>query len=179
MKAVQELDKTSFKLHANSIALAGEFAVLSQLALRGYDANMTLGRTKSVDILVSNPHTKKMYQLEVKTAIRNIHDKPIQSKFLGKAVAKWVMNKKHEQIHQPTLFYCFVLIHEKSNAFRFLIVPSRLVADYVRRSHRYWLQKDSRHRETPVRIFNIGLPGEAYDIPTPTTKYEDNWTFQE
>lgn len=33
-------------LSNNSIALAGEFAVLSQLTLYGYDANMTLGNTK-------------------------------------------------------------------------------------------------------------------------------------
>ncbi len=44
-------------INSNSVSLAGEFAVLSQLALRGYDANMTLGRTKGVDILVSNPKT--------------------------------------------------------------------------------------------------------------------------
>ena len=55
------------KINSNSISLAGEFAVLSQLALRGYDANMTLGNTKGVDILVSNPVNEKMYQLEVKT----------------------------------------------------------------------------------------------------------------
>ena len=39
----------------NSIALAGEFAVLSQLALGGYDANLTLGHTKNVDILDVRP----------------------------------------------------------------------------------------------------------------------------
>jgi hypothetical protein len=33
------------------LAVGSEFAVLSQLALRSYDANMTLGRTKSVVIL--------------------------------------------------------------------------------------------------------------------------------
>jgi len=38
------------KIPNNSVSLAGEFAVLSQLALRGYDANMTLGHTKGVDI---------------------------------------------------------------------------------------------------------------------------------
>jgi hypothetical protein len=32
-------------INSNSVSLAGEFAVLSQLALRGLDANMTLGRT--------------------------------------------------------------------------------------------------------------------------------------
>jgi hypothetical protein len=47
------------RISPNSVALAGEFAALSRLALWGYDANMTLGRTKSVDILVSNPRTNK------------------------------------------------------------------------------------------------------------------------
>jgi len=35
------------KLSKNSVSLAGEFAVLSKLALHGYDANMTLGNTKN------------------------------------------------------------------------------------------------------------------------------------
>ena len=36
----------------SQISLAGEFAVLSQLSLRGFDANLTLGNTKNVDILI-------------------------------------------------------------------------------------------------------------------------------
>ena len=34
--------------------LAGEFYVLAQLNARGYDASLTLGNTKGVDILVMN-----------------------------------------------------------------------------------------------------------------------------
>jgi hypothetical protein len=45
----------------NQVSLAGEFAVLSQLALRGFDANMTLGNTKGVDILLSHPETAKLF----------------------------------------------------------------------------------------------------------------------
>ena len=56
-----------FRTNPNSIALAGEFATLAQLALRGFDANLTLGNTKNVDILVSDPRSGKMYKLEVKT----------------------------------------------------------------------------------------------------------------
>ena len=41
------------------VSLAGEFAVLSQLALLGKDANMTLGNTKGVDISVSDPSKNK------------------------------------------------------------------------------------------------------------------------
>ena len=68
------------QLNNNSVALAGEFAVLSQLALHGYDANLTLGRTKSVDILVSHPQTGRMYKLEVKTNHRGrLYCKDIES----------------------------------------------------------------------------------------------------
>lgn len=170
--------KKRLKLNANSISLAGEFAVLSQLALRGYDASMTLGHTKHVDILVSDPKTQKMYQLEVKTGVRNINKEPAESKLFGKTVAYWIMSKKHEKITDPTLFYCFVCIHEHTNAFRFFIVPSRLVAEYVKKSHRYWLKQNKKHKDSDMRLFRIGVPKEKYRIQPPTTKYEDNWAFK-
>jgi hypothetical protein len=49
------------RIPKNSVALAGEFAALSQLAIRGYNASMTLGNTKNIDILVFDPVTKKAY----------------------------------------------------------------------------------------------------------------------
>ena len=48
------------RIPPNSVALAGEFAVLSQLTLRGYDASMTLGHTKNIDILVRHPDTGRV-----------------------------------------------------------------------------------------------------------------------
>ena len=76
------------KMTTHHIALAGEFAVLSQLALHGFDANMTLGNTKSVDILISNPRTGKMSRLEVKT---HSHNKEYKSKTAGRVVGQWRM----------------------------------------------------------------------------------------
>lgn len=166
------------KLNSNSISLAGEFSVLSQLALRGYDANMTLGHTKGVDILVSDPKTKRMYQLEVKAGIKNINKQPKNSTLFGKIVAEWIMRSKHELWSDPSLFYCFVSIHKKTSAFRFFIVPSRIVAKYVKAQHRRWLKASRKHRDNDLRQFRIGLAGEKYPIPTPTTKYEDNWGFK-
>ena len=178
MKAVRHPRRRRSNLDANSISLAGEFAVLSQLALRGYDANMTLGHTKGVDILVSDPKTKRMYQLDVKAGIKDIHQKPKKSKLLGRFIADWIMHSKHERIHSPSLFYCFVSMHQKTNAFRFFIVPSRIVARYVRAQHRYWLRATPKGRNTDMRLFRIGLPRERYPISTPTDKYEDNWGFK-
>jgi hypothetical protein len=127
------------EITSNSVALAGEFAVLSQLALRGYDANMTLGRTKSVDILVSDPRTLKMFKLEVKTNYKNRRSEPTVSKVHGKTLSGWIMDKKHERIKDPDLFYCFVNIEKQTNIFNFYIVPSRVVAKYVAEQHQHWL----------------------------------------
>lgn len=167
-------------LNNNSVALAGEFAVLSQLALRGYDANLTLGRTKSVDILVSNPQTRKMFNLEVKTNYRSSRSAGGSSRLFGKFVSAWIMNEKHEIWSDPNLFYCFVNIGQEGQAFRFFVVPSKVVSEYVKRQHKLWLdEKDTHSRENKMRTFRIGLKCEKYPIPTPTVEeYENNWEFK-
>jgi hypothetical protein len=169
-------------INTNSVSLAGEFAVLSQLALRGYDANMTLGRTKSVDILVSNPANGKMYQLEVKTNFRNTRNQLSESKVHGKTLSGWMMSEKHESIESPNLFYCFVNISKDTSVFKFYIIPSKIVAKYVKEEHAHWLKVKKREgkevKETGMRIFRIGTQTEKYPIATPTAElYENNWDF--
>lgn len=157
----------------NSVSLAGEFAVLSQLMLHGYDANMTLGRTKGVDILVSDPETKRMLKLEVKTS-RGVSSKSM----FGNIAKAWMMNSKHEKIRDPQLFYCFVSIAENDKHFRFFIVPSAVVADYVEKQHEIWMRSGSKRSTSSMRKFRIGLKSENYPLPTPTIEeYEDNWSL--
>jgi|SRR3989344_5846172 len=163
----------------NSVAIAGEFAVLSQLVLRGFDANMTLGHTKGVDILVSDPNYNKMFKVEVKTSFAS---KPSRSKLFGYTL-NWMMMEKHENIIDSNLFYCFVNIEKETNVFRFFIVPSKVVADYVAKQHKFWLQrKPNLSKEEiaiPMRQFRIGLSDDKYAIKTPLAKdYENNWNFR-
>jgi len=167
------------KIDSNSVSLAGEFAVLSQLSLRGYDANMTLGRTKSVDILISDPNTGRMLKLEVKTNFRSSRSAGGNSKLFGKYVSAWIMNEKHEAIRDPDLFYCFVNIGKDTKQFRFFIVPSEVVADYVKAQHQLWLDADEKHaRNNKMSLFRIGVKNEEYPISTPTVEqFEDNWDF--
>ncbi|TSC90376.1 MAG: hypothetical protein G01um10145_48 [Microgenomates group bacterium Gr01-1014_5] len=165
------------KINKNSVALAGEFAVLSQLALRGYDANMTLGHTKSVDILISDPIKGKMYKLEVKS---NFGGKPSRSKLFGYTL-NWMMGEKHETISEPNLYYCFVNIEKQTNIFRFFIVASEVVAEYVKVQHKYWLDRkpglSQKEIDIPMRQFRVGLE-DNYSIPTPLAKdYENKWEF--
>lgn len=165
------------KINRNSISLAGEFAVLSQLALRNYDANMTLGNTKSVDILVSDPTNNNMYKLEVKT---RFGPNESNEKLFGKTIG-WIMDKKHEEIKDPNLFYAFVHIDNKeANGFRFFIVPSAVVAKYVMEQHDYWLKQGTRpHKDSNMRKFRIGTEETGYAVPTAlASKYENNWEFK-
>jgi len=172
----------SQKRDNNQTALAGEFAVLSQLALHRCDASMTLGNTKNIDILIYNPETKKYAGMEVKTSTQK---KPINSIDFGK-IYDWPMNEKHEDIKDKDLFYCFVLIQESENKseikFRFFIVPSDKVATYVKAQHQHWKDGNprrgkTRNKQTKMRMFRLGLKGEKYtNVDTPLLEdYENKW----
>lgn len=141
---------------------------------------MTLGRTKSVDILVSNPKTGKMFKLEVKTNYKNRKSSGGVSRLFGEYVSAWIMNEKHEKLNDPDLFYCFVNISKEGGAFRFFIVPCKIVAKYVKRQHQIWLDDKPTHsRDNEMRTFRIGFEGKKYSLSTPTMeKYEDNWSFK-
>jgi hypothetical protein len=169
---MNELDK-------NTIALAGEFAVLSQLALHGYDANMSLGHTKSFDIFVSHPKTRKMFKLEVKTKYRTSPKKSTKSKLFGEVVGNWIMDRKHEGIKDPTLFYCFAIFCKPMKTFQFYIVPSKVVAKYVREEHQYFKEKRKKGKDTDIRIFRIGFRKEKdkYPIDTPLAENYNKWEF--
>ena len=171
------------KKNKNSISLAGEFAVLSQLALENYDANMTLGRTKGVDILVSDPRSQRMYRLEVKTKLRTNDKQRTESGMFGPVIGGWMMSQKHENAIDPSLFYCFVIIWQRTKESRFFIIPSKVVARYVKEEHQLWLarkeKEGKRVKDTEMRVLRIGFDDEKYEIATPSTqKYEDNWKFK-
>lgn len=162
------------------ISIAGEFAVLSQLALRGFDANMTLGNTKSVDILISNPKTGRMVRLEVKTSFGR---KPSRSNLFGH-VLYWMMSEKHETITDPNLYYCFVNIESSTSTIRYFIIPSKIVADYVKNQHVFWLKNKQNlsnyEKSIPMRQFRVGLEERGYKISTPLAKdYENSWNILE
>lgn len=179
--------KQSIKIPTNSVALAGEYAVLSQLMLRGFDAGLTLGNTKSIDILAFHPGTGRRYEIEVKTNLVTLKQDAIpKSKLFGSYITDWQMDAKHEGISSPTLFYCFVHIRREridstDYKYRFFIVPSKIVAKYVKEEHALWLKTNPDNKDTTRRLFKIGVPGETkVEIETAqAATYEDNWGFKD
>ncbi|PUA33206.1 MAG: hypothetical protein B7O98_01865 [Zestosphaera tikiterensis] len=132
------------KVDSEMISLAGEFYVVAQLFQRGFVATPTLGKTKHVDILVYHPETGRRVIIEVKTTQEETAKK--KSKLFGENY-EWIMHEKHENIVDPNLFYCFVLLRRVNELPRFFIVPSKEVAEYVKEEHKRYL----RHREDKAR----------------------------
>ena len=159
-------------MNTQDVALACEFFTLAQLALRGYIGTLTLGHTKQVDILVSNPKTRKMFRVEVKTASKG----PYKMKMFGENY-EWIMDEKHEGISDPDLYYCFVFLRSPNELPKFFIVPSEEVAKYCKREYDYWvkLPRKKEVKKTPMRTFRIGLNKESHGLSI--EKYENRWDF--
>ena len=81
---------------------------------------------------------------------------------------KWILSEKAESYYADNLFYIFVNLkggHERPD---YYIVPSKIVAQYIRSGHREWLKapgkKGQRHRDSAIRNFR-----------DPERHYLDKW----
>jgi hypothetical protein len=135
------------------IGLAGEYYVLAQLSQRGFVSALTMGHTKGIDILVSDSDYNTLYRIEVKTTSKAIHR---ESLFGDTAFYSWTMSEKHESIADDRLYYCFVHLGAETELPKFFLVPSLIVARYVKWQHQYWLSsRKNKVRNTAMRRFRI------------------------
>jgi hypothetical protein len=163
---------------ASYVALAGEFFVLGELALRGLDGTLTFGHTKEIDILVLNRRTNGMLKLEVKTTHKSVQ----HSGIFGPSYA-WLMDERHAEVAADNLIYCFVLIRERHEGARFFLVPSRDVATYIGWEHPYWQEQSTRRtgQTTRVRTFRIPIGEPLLEQIPPSwadgrwRRFEDHW----
>ena len=134
--------------------VSGEYYVAAELSRRGYIASITLRNTKGIDVLVSNQEVTKQVGIQVKTS-RVSED-------------SWMLNKKAEEYYSETLFYIFVHLRGDVDRPNFYIVPSKVVADYIKQGHSNWLKtpgkKGQKHQDSPIRKFQDA-----------DKKYLENW----
>jgi len=151
----------------NLVGLAGEFHVLAQLAERGIVGALTLGHTKSVDILAHNPRLGTIKRVEVKTT----RDRPSCAALWHEELAySWSMSEKHELIKDRDLVYCFVHLTGPGNQPDIFIVPAAVVAKYVIWEHQTWRRAGrGTGGPNPMRRFRI-------EVSDPLG-YRDNWTI--
>jgi len=143
--------------------IAGAHFVAAELSQQGIIATVTSRNTEGIDVLASNIDGSKVVSIQVKTSAAEQ-----RKRFTG----SWILTKKHENILSDNLFYIFVDLNEGDKKPDFYIVPSKVVADYVRTTHQNWLKKPSKkgkkHKDTDMRLFEI-------DDDKVAEKYLNKW----
>ena len=137
----------SRRLKSDSIltGVAGEYLVAGELSKKGYIASITLKNTREIDILVSNRDATKSVGIQVKsTRYSNARS--------------WMLNEKSENYYADNLFYVFVNLKEGNQRPDFFVVPSKVVAKHITKSHKKWLKKPNRsggkHKDSSMRKFS-------------------------
>ena len=106
---------------ATDVGLAGQAAVMSEFALRGY--NVAIPEIdKGDDVFVVRHDTGKMWRMQVKTS------RPSQRK----ANVYYSFRVKESAIHAPTAvadFFIFVM--RQNNRWRFCIIATSVLSNYV------------------------------------------------
>ena len=135
--------------------VSGEYFVAAELSKRGYIASITLRNTRGIDILCSNADASKHVSIQVKTT--------------QKSRNSWMLDKKLEEYYSPKHFYVFVSLNSKEHP-KFFIVPSKIVANYIKSGHQKWLKSKNKtgkkRKDTSLRKFR--------DLEE---KYLNSWEF--
>ncbi len=132
------------KLSKGMTGIAGEYYVAAELSRRGYVVSFTLRNTKGIDILVSSEDGSKSRAIQVKSS--------------NNEAKAWVLNKKSELSFSDNLFYVFVNLKTVDSRPDFYIVPSKVVAKFIKESHGSWLSSPSKtgkvRKDSAMRKFN-------------------------
>jgi len=123
--------------------VTGEYFVAAELSRRGHIASISLRNTRGIDILATNADASRSVTIQCKT---NQSLKTV-----------WVLNEKCESFESENHFYVFVALGDKRERPHFHIVPSAVVAAFVRDGHSNWLKTPGKrgqaHRDTSMRVF--------------------------
>ena len=123
--------------------VAGEYFVAAELSRRGYIASISLRNTRGIDILATNQDGSRSITIQCKTN--------------QTTARKWLLNEKSEEFVSKDHFYVFVALGKPTDRPRFHIVPSRVVAERIKKGHRKWLEtpgkKGQKHQDSNMRQF--------------------------
>ena len=121
------------------VGTAGEYYVAAELSKRGFIATITNKNTERIDILAARLGSENAVKIQVK-ATRN-------------AKARWMLSKKAEQYFSADFFYVFVRLGRIGQRPDFHVVPSKIVAEQVRKSHQEWLRGGTSRKDSSIRNF--------------------------
>lgn len=121
----------------------GEYFVAGELERHGFTAAIPMSNVKDFDILAINRETYEQFAIQVKTTrYRHKH---------------WALGAKNENISGKNIIYFFVSLNDLDQP-EYHIVPSKIVAETIKRSHKEWLETPGKngqpHNDNPIRQFD-------------------------
>ena len=140
-----------------SIGNTGEYFTAGELERHGFTAAIPMSNVKDFDILAIHRETHKMFAIQVQTTNGKKNE--------------WTLNRKCESLAEDHVIYFFVKLNDLQPP-EYHIVPSRIVAETVKKDHQEWLN-------TP------GLHGQAHNdnnirkFRDPDDEFLDRWDYLE
>jgi hypothetical protein len=137
-----------------NICNAGEFYIAQILSLNDFTTTITYGRAEKYDILTVDKKGNT-FKLQVKTTMYGDD--------------WWMVNKKTTK-SEKKLFYAFVQFHHLKKQPEFWLVPSKLVASFVKRHYKKKLatpKRDGTKRKKDVWGLHV--------FYTKPNKWVKNW----
>lgn len=125
--------------------MAGEFLTVGKLFKRGYQASVTFGNAKAVDIFVYNPEINKSFNVQVKT-LRKKNCFPMRKEAIN-----------------PTHIYVFIILNNFDEPEDFFIVPGQDILNNV--NNFYGASYRDPDKPSNMPAINYG----------PLAPYKDNW----
>lgn len=151
--------ETTFKTNSTILGAAAEHFVMSKLLRLNLIAALAPAGVPNCDIVVTDESGNRLSAVQVKARTEKGSD------------GGWHMGEKHEHLVSPGLYYVFVDFGKSHlDVPRSWIVPARIVASVLKRSHEAWLSgegKNGRKRnDSPMRRFlpdysKFGLPEKS------------------
>lgn len=164
------------KLERSLVGACGVFYVSAELSRRGWVAMPTIRNTRGIDII----------------AAKGGRDVSIQVKTNSYGKTKYPMSKGNEELIGDNLFYVLVTLKGENEHPDFYVVPSQLVASYIKETHRKFVSMKptrmpkgktveevrmkrgkSSMRQFPNRLSDVILAFRDFDI----NDYKDKWSL--
>ena len=142
---LMEIEMKNLKKEQQLTGMAGEFLTVGKLFKRGYQASVTFGNAKSVDVLVYNPSNDKSYIVQVKTLRQ-------KNCFLI----------KKERIN-PDHIYVFIFLHTFEEAEEYFILSGRKILENI--NNFFGSSYKDPNNPSNMPAINYG----------PLAQYKDNW----
>jgi len=166
------------KFTKQSLHKAGAFAVAQLVNSKQHNIVVAAPQDKKVDLRITNKESGKRYRIKVSVTDMQINDRGSAGVGLT-----WMLNKDNQKEDQiaDNLYYCFVHLKTEGEKtkFRFFVVPSKIVAEYLKNSFDLWLDEvKGRDKNNEVRIFLLGQEDGKYPLGFKTpfeNEYEDKW----